>query len=279
MNDWAILKSTNLVDWTLYEKAMTIANFKWANANAWASQMVTKNGKFYWYVPANKRGACPNNCGMAIGVAVSDSPTGPFTDPLGKPLIDDVIEMANWNYTLDSDTPFTIDPTVFVDNDGSAYMHYGSFGRTVHVKLGSDMISLDGKLTNVDLGRLGGVSDGKSTFFEAPFLMKRNGKWYEIYAAGANPAAINYSMADHPAGPWKAMGRVLDPLPNVAGQDAATNHAGVAEFAGQWYIVYHVSNGPNGGGTYQRQVAMEKLTFNADGTIKKVVPTSGMTFD
>lgn len=276
LNNWYILKSTDMVNWTRIDKALSISNFKWANANAWAAQIVAKDNKFYWYVPVNKTGSCPNNCGMAIGVAVADKPEGPFTDAINKPLIDDVFEMSNMGFKLDSDTPYTIDPTVYVDDDGAAYMHYGSFGRVIHVTLGADMTSVTGKMKEINLGRLN-VTDGKDTFFEAPFLTKRNGKWYEIYAAGANPAAINYSMADKPDGPWTPKGRILDPLPTTS-TDGATNHAGVAEFAGQWYIVYHVSNGPNGGGTYHRMVAVDKLNFNADGTIQKVAPGSGLTF-
>jgi hypothetical protein len=80
-------------------------------------------------------------------------------------------------------------------------------------------------------------------------------------------------------GPWVYGGRVLDSLPRASGDtDWPTNHAGVAESAGQWYLVYHVSNGPNGGGTYRREVAVDKLTFNANGTIQKVVPSSGLAF-
>ncbi|HYQ17452.1 MAG TPA: family 43 glycosylhydrolase, partial [Polyangiaceae bacterium] len=114
--------------------------------------------------------------------------------------------------------------------------------------------------------------------FEAPFLSKRNGIYYEIYAAGSNPATIDYATSSSPLGPWTRKGRVLDALPAAAGQDAPTNHAGVAELAGQWYIVYHLSNGPNNGGTYKREVAIDKLTFNADGTIQKVTPSSGLKF-
>lgn len=276
MNNWFILKSTDMVTWTRIDKALAISAFKWSDANAWAGQMVTKGGKFYWYVPINKIGSCPNNCGMAIGVAVGDSPEGPFKDALGKPLIDDVFEMSNMGFPKDSDTPYTIDPTVYVDDDGKAYMHYGSFGRVVHVNLGDDMISVSGKMKEINLGAIS-ASDGKTSFFESAYLTKRNGKWYEIYAAGSNPAAINYSIADKPDGPWTAKGRIIDPLPTTS-TDGATNHAGVAEFAGQWYIVYHVSNGPNGGGTYHREVAIDKLNFNADGTIQKLTPSSGLAF-
>jgi hypothetical protein len=276
MNNWFILKSTDMVNWTRIDKALAISAFKWSDSNAWAGQMVTKAGKFYWYVPINKIGSCPNNCGMAIGVAVGDSPEGPFKDALGKPLIDDVFEMSNMGFTKDSDTPYTIDPTAYVDDDGQAYMHYGSFGRVVHVNLGADMISVSGKMKEINLGCIS-ASDGKTCFFESSYLTKRNGKWYELFASGDNPSAINYSTADKPDGPWTAKGRIIDPLPTTS-TDGATNHAGVAEFAGQWYITYHVSNGPNGGGTYHREVAIEKLNFNADGTIQKVIPGSGLSF-
>lgn len=262
MKEWFLLSSIDMVHWTK-KVALRLSDFSWADANAWAGQMVTKNGKFYWYVPVNERGH-----GMAIGVAVADSPTGPFKDALGKPLISDGSEMANFGFSDPGQTVYTIDPTVFVDDDGQAYLHYGGFSRMVVAKLNDDMISINGKLQEVT----------PPGFFEAPFLTKRNGKYYEIYAAGVNPATIDYATSNTPMGPWTRGGRILDALPKAAGQDAATNHAGVAQFAGQWYIVYHLSNGPNGGGTYRREVAIDKLNFNADGSIQRVAPSPGLSF-
>jgi beta-xylosidase len=262
MKEWFLLSSTDLVHWTK-QVALKLSDFKWADANAWAGQIVEKNGKFYWYVPVNERGS-----GMAIGVAVADSPSGPFKDALGKALINDAFEMSNAGFKTPSDTPFTIDPTVFVDDDGQAYLHYGGFSRMMVAKLASDMLSIDGKLKEVT----------PQGFFEAPYLIKRGGKYYEIYAAGKNPATIDYATSASPLGPWQYAGRILDALPGVAGQDAPTNHAGVAELAGQWYIVYHLSNGPNAGGTYRREVALDKLSFNADGSIQKVSRTAGLSF-
>jgi beta-xylosidase len=262
MKEWFLLSSKDMVNWTK-TVALKLSDFAWADANAWAGQMVAKNGKFYWYVPVNQKGS-----GMALGVAVADSPTGPFKDAIGKALVDDAFEMTNFGYTQASQTVFTIDPTVLVDDDGQAYLHYGGFSRMVVAKLGADMISISGKMQEVT----------PQGFFEAPYLLKKGGKYYEIYAAGSNPATIDYATSTSPMGPWTRVGRILDALPAVAGQDAPTNHAGVAEFAGQWYIVYHLSNGPNGGGTYRREVAIDKLTFNADGTIAKVTPSSGLTF-
>jgi Glycosyl hydrolases family 43 len=262
MREWFALSSTDMVHWTK-EVALRLSDFPWANANAWAGQVVTANGKYYWYVPVNQTGG-----GMAIGVAVADGPRGPFKDALGKALVDDAFEMSNMNFARPSDTVYTIDPTVFVDDDGQAYLHYGGFGRLVVTKLGSDMTSISGTMRE----------STPRGFFEAPFLFKRNGKYYEVYAAGVNPASIDYATSSSPLGPWTYGGRILDPLPNVSGQDPATSHSGVAEFAGQWYLVYHLSNGPNGGGTYRREVGVDKLFFNADGSIQKIVPSSGLGF-
>ncbi len=262
MKEWFLLASTDMVHFTK-KVALSLQEFAWANANAWAGQMVAKNGKFYWFVPVNENGG-----GMAIGVAVSDSPTGPFKDAIGKPLINDAFEMSNMGFKTPSDTPYTIDPSVFVDDDGQAYLHYGGFSRMVEAKLGDDMISISGKMQE----------STPRGYFEAAYLTKHAGTYYEIYAAGANPATIDYATSSSPLGPWTYGGRILDALPGVPGQDAPTNHAGVAELAGQWYFVYHLSNGPNGGGTYRREVAIEKLTFDADGSIQKLTPTSGLSF-
>lgn len=262
LREWFLLSSTDMVSWTK-KVALRLSDFAWADANAWAGQMVEKNGKFYWYVPVNERGG-----GMAIGVAVADSPAGPFKDALGKPLINDRSEMADFGFRDPGQTVFTIDPTVFVDDDGQAYIHYGGFSRMVVGKLNDDMISLDGKLKEVT----------PPGFFEAPYLIKYEGKYYEIYAGGTNPATIDYATSQSPLGPWTRGGRILDALPTLPGQDASTSHPGVAQFGGQWFLVYHLSNGPNGGGTYRREVAIEKLTFNAGGTIAKVTPSAGLSF-
>jgi hypothetical protein len=264
MREWFLLKSTDMVTWTK-TAVMSLSTFKWANANAWAGQMIhALNGKFYWYVPV----AQSSDGTMAIGVAVADKPEGPWTDALGKALINDAFEMSNMGYATAGDTSYTIDPTVFIDDDGQAYLQYGGFWRLTTAKLGSDMISISGKM----------VESTPQGYFESPYLIKRNGKYYEIYAAGSNPATIDWASSGSPLGPWTYGGRVLDAFPTAAGQsDAPTNHAGVGLWAGQWFIAYHVSNGPNGGGTYRREVAVDKLVWNGD-KLQKVTPSAGMTF-
>ena len=103
MKEWFLLSSTDLVTWSK-RVALSLKDFEWANANAWAGQLMGKGGKYYWYVPVNQTGG-----GMAIGVAVADSPGGVFKDALGKPLVDDAFEISNMGFAAPGDTPFTID--------------------------------------------------------------------------------------------------------------------------------------------------------------------------
>jgi len=129
MREWRVYSTADLATWTDHGVRMRLADFAWANRNAWAPQMVHRDGKFFWYVPANK--ASTNS--MAIGVAVGDSPLGPFTDALGHPLIDT---------TTPNHSAFDIDPTVLIDDDGQAYLYWGSFSSPRAAKLKPNMIEL-----------------------------------------------------------------------------------------------------------------------------------------
>ncbi|ADQ79770.1 glycoside hydrolase family 43 [Paludibacter propionicigenes WB4] len=124
MNDWKCYSSTDMVNWTDHGTILSYKDFSWSRGDAWAGQCVYRNGKFYFYVPMNMK-----NGGNAIGVAVSDSPTGPFKDALGKPLL------VGYGY---------IDPTVFIDDDGQAYLYWGN-PHLWYVKLNKDMLSYDEK--------------------------------------------------------------------------------------------------------------------------------------
>ena len=262
LNEWFILKSTDMVNWTKTQ-ALSLDDFAWAPINAWAGHLTAHGGRFYWYVPV----AEGTNGAMAIGVAVSDAPEGPYTDAIGGPLVNDAYEIADMGLSSPEQTPYTIDPAVFVDDDGHSYLYYGGFWRLVIAPLNDDMISLAGPLRE----------STPANFFEAPFVFKRSGVYYVVYAAQSNPAPIEWARSDSPMGPWTYGGVVLDPLPD-AGPDPATSHPGVAEFAGEWYLVYHLSDGPNGGGTYRREVAIDKLFFDADGSIQRVTPSAGLRF-
>ena len=125
MNDWRCYSSKDMVNWTDHGAVFSYTGFSWSRGDAWAGQCIYRNGKFYFYVPVNQK-----NGGNAIGVAVSDSPTGPFRDALGSPLL------VGYGY---------IDPTVFIDDDGQAYLYWGN-PHLYYVKLNNDMISYDQKV-------------------------------------------------------------------------------------------------------------------------------------
>src|ERR1035437_583144 len=185
MKNWRCFSTTDMVNWTDHGSPLGLNNFTWAKKDAWAGQCIFRNNKFYWYVPITK-----NTGGMAIGIGVSDRPTGPFKDALGHPLI------------LNSQ----IDPTVFIDDDGQAYLYWGNPG-LYYVKLNPDMISYSGEIVKVPLTTEGfGIcTDGSkkiTQFVEAPWLCKRNGLYYMLYAAGGIPEHIAYSTSASPIGPW-----------------------------------------------------------------------------
>jgi len=125
MNDWRCYSSTDMVNWTDHGAILSFKDFSWSRGDAWAGQCVYRNGKYYFYVPVNQK-----NGGNAIGVAVSDSPTGPFKDAIGAPLL------VGYGY---------IDPTVFIDDDGQAFLYFGN-PLLWYVKLNQDMISYDQKV-------------------------------------------------------------------------------------------------------------------------------------
>jgi hypothetical protein len=250
MKDWRCYSSTDMVNWTDHGSPLSLGTFSWAKSDAWAGQCVQRNGKFYWYVPVTKKTG-----GSAIGVAVSNSPTGPFVDAIGSPLI------ANSE----------IDPTVFIDDDGQAYLYWGN-PDLYYAKLNENMISYSGAIVKVPLTQAGfGIRTGDATritqFEEAPWLCKRNNLYYMLYAAGGIPEFIGYSTSSSPIGPWTYQGTIM---PAQGG--SFTNHEGIVDFKGKSYFFYHNGALPGGGG-FDRSVCVEEFTYNADGTI----PTFNMT--
>jgi hypothetical protein len=254
MRNWHVLSSTDANTWTDNGAKLGISTFAWAGGDAWASEVEPRNGRYYWYTSVNGRGAG----WMDIGVAVGDSPLGPFTDAKGGPLISD---------STPGSSPLNIDPTVFTDDDGQAYLYWGSYYGVRAAKLKPNMIELDGGVIS---------PQGVSNFWEAPWMFKRGGTYYLAYAANDSAcsapgyACIRYATASNPLGPWTHRGVVLDQVTST------TNHPAIVEFKGQWYMVYHTADAP-GGGNFRRSVAVDKLTFNADGTMQKVVQTRGGT--
>ena len=252
MKEWRVWSSADMVNWTDHGSPLNLASFSWASANAWAGQTVYRNGKFYWYVPMTVRATGH----MGIGVAVSNSPTGPFTDAIGHPLV------SNGQ----------IDPTVFVDDGGQAYLYWGN-PDLWYVRLNADMTSYSGSPTKITLttagfGARSGDANRPTLFEEGPWVYKRNGLYYIVFAAKCCSEFIAYSTATGPTGPWTYRGTVMPTQGS-----SFTNHPGVIDFNGGSYFFYHNGALPGGGG-FTRSVAVEKFSYNSDGTIPTITMTS-----
>jgi len=248
MNEWCVLSSPDMITWTEHPVPLRARDFKWAKGEAWASQVIERDGKFYWYVTV-EHATIP---GKAIGVAVADNPLGPFTDARGSALVTNDMTTSRTSIGWDD-----IDPTVIIDDDGQAYLIWGNT-QCYYAKLKPNMTELDGPVMFIDLPR----------YTEAPWIHKHDGRYYLSYASEF-PEKICYAMSDNINGPWKPMG-VLN---EIAG-NSNTNHQAIIEFGGKWYFIYH--NGainPNGG-SFRRSVCIDRLFYNPDGSMRRVVMTT-----
>jgi arabinoxylan arabinofuranohydrolase len=252
MKEWRVWSSADMVNWTDHGSPLNLGSFSWASANAWAGQTIYRNGKFYWYVPMTVRATGQ----MGIGVAVSNSPTGPFTDAIGHPLV------SNGQF----------DPTVFIDDDGQAYLYWGN-PDLWYVKLNPDMISYAGSpakiaLTTAGFGARTGDANRPTLFEEGPWVYKRNGLYYIVFAAKCCSEFIAYSTAPGPTGPWTYRGTIMPTQGS-----SFTNHPGVIDFNDGSYFFYHNGALPGGSG-YTRSVAVEKFSYRSDGTIPTITMTT-----
>jgi hypothetical protein len=242
MFDWKCFTSTDMVNWTERGAVISTETFSWAVKNsAWASQCIFRNGKFYFFSTAAQK----LNRTMSIGVAVSDSPTGPFVDAIGKPLI--------------SNSREDIDPTVFIDDDGQAYMYWGN-PNLYYVKLNEDMISYSGEVVKSTVK--------PRNYQEGPWFYKRNSHYYMAYASTCCPEGIGYSMSDKPTGPWEFKGQIMDPNRLSDG-----NHPGIIDFKGKSYVFgfnYTLNWEIAGVKRERRSVCVAEMTYNPDGTIPKL---------
>lgn len=261
MQEWRVYSTADMVNWTDHGSPLAIEDFSWGDDRAWAPQCVERNGKFYFYVPLHSK----LSGGMAIGVAVGDSPTGPFKDALGKPLY----ENGSWDH---------IDPTAFIDDDGQAYIMWGN-PKVYYAKLNEDMISFASEVQTMDMtdtSVFGEMTvkdkDGKETkrgmYMEGPWFFKRDKYYYLMYAGGGMPEHILYARSKKPLTGYKFMGDVMPKCDT----NSFTNHAGIAHFKGHDYFFYHTGKLPKGGG-FGRSVSVEEFKWNDDGTIPTIMPT------
>lgn len=244
MKDWLLYTSTDMVNWQDHGAVASLKDFKWYKGDngAWAEQVIERNGKWYMYCPIH---------GHGIGVLVADSPYGPFEDPLGKPL---VWRQEHW---------YDIDPTVWIDDDGQAYMYWGN-PNTYCVKLNEDMISTDGEIMTMDP-----ISD----YQEGPWMWSRKNdkgeKWYYLaFASTCCPEGIGYAMSKSPTGPWEHKGHIMNHTPQTRG-----NHPGIIDFKGKSYcfgLNYDVFRFETSRHAERRSVSAAEMKYNPDGTIQEL---------
>ena len=240
MQDWLLYTSTDMVNWTDHGVVASLKSFDWVKRDngAWAEQVVERNGKFYMYCPIH---------GNGIGVLVSDSPYGPFKDPLGKPL---VWQKEHWD---------DIDPTVFIDEDRQAYMYWGN-PNCYYMKLNEDMISYSGDIVK--------LKETPEHYQEGPWFYKRNGHYYLAFASTCCPEGIGYAMSDSPTGPWKTKGYIMRPTERTRG-----NHPGIMDYKGKSYVFglnYDLLKLETNTHYERRSVSVAEIHYNEDGTIQEV---------
>ncbi len=229
-----VYASADMVHWEDRGVILHVNDVSWGTTKSWAPTIQEKDGIFYFYFCMDHN----------IGVATSTSPTGPFTDALGHPLIEG-----------------HIDPDVFVDDDGQAYLYYGQTIPRVR-KLAPDMISFAGE--EVELPT--------DNFREGVYVFKRNGIYYMLGSENdARDAAyqVSYSMGSTPLGPFSKKSLILQ----QSGIFVGTGHNSVIQISetDNWYMVYHRHYIPDGGGQY-REVCIQNMSFNEDGTIAPITP-------
>ncbi|MCR5887564.1 glycoside hydrolase family 43 protein [Hymenobacter sp. J193] len=247
MHEWLAYSSKDMVNWQEHPSPLNVKAFAWARDDAWASQVVERDGKFYWYA-AVEHNSIP---GKAIGVAVADNPLGPFKDARGSALITN-------NMTTDVKIGWDdIDPTVFIEKNGQAYLYWGN-SQCYYAKLKANMTELDGPIQKVTL----------PNFTEAPWVHKR-GDWYYLSYASGFPEKIVYAMSRSIEGPWEYKG-----ILNELAGNSNTNHQAIIDFKGKSYFIYHNGGINTDGGSFRRSVCIDDLYYNKDGTMKRVVMTS-----
>lgn len=237
MEDYHVFSSENLTDWTDHGVIVTQTGVPWLtriNYDMWAPDCVFKNGKYYFYFPVGGR----------IGVATADKPEGPYT------VLDKPVEGIRG-----------IDPCVLIDKDGQSYI-FTAMGRISVAKLKDNMIETDGQPQAIANLPVKGLIEG-------PFAFELNGRYYLTYPHVENKIErLEYAMSDSPMGPYKQTGVIMDESPS----GCWTNHQSIVRYNGQWYLFYHDRDySPKF--DKNRSVRIDSLTFNADGTIRKVIPT------
>jgi hypothetical protein len=240
MVDYHVLSSVDGDTWTDHGVALHVDDVPWASEYMWAPDCAYKDGTYYFYFPARDLEG-----EFRIGVATSDSPSGPFI-PEDEPI----------------EGSFSIDPAVFIDDDGQAYMIFGGTDAAYGVKLDSTMKQFDGEPQLIE---------GLTYWFEGSWLHKHDGRYYFSYSAGGrypgggDPSPILYATATNPMGPYTYQGLIGEPT------SGWTDHNSIVEYNNQWYFFHQSSD--LSGISERRSVEAEYLHYNDDGTIRQIIRT------
>ena len=245
MQDYHVFSSPDLTNWTDHGVIVSQDQVSWvdtASYSMWAPDCVMHRGKYYFYFPARTKDTLYGK-GFAIGVAISDHPVGPFA-----------IEPAPIRGVSG------IDPNVFIDHDGQAYLYWAA--KEIFVaKLKDNMLELDTSPQVIPNLPDVGLKEG-------PFVFERNGIYYLTYPHVENKTErLEYAIADNPLGPFVVKGVIMKESP-----ECWTNHQSIVQFKDQWYLFYHF-NDLSPDFDKNRSIRIDKLFFNADGTIQEVTPT------
>ena len=244
MEDYHVFSSENLTEWTDHGVILSQENVPWGKPDGysmWAPDCVFKNGKYYFYYPNAPR----EGRGFAIGVAIANQPEGPYT-----PEKESIKGVGG------------IDPCVLIDDDGAAYLYWSGMG----IRGGR----LKENMTELENGSqvMEGLPEG---FKEGPFAFKRKGRYYLTFPwvrKDQGTETLAYAMSDSPLGPWQFKGLIMEEHDNRCW----TNHHSLVEYKGQWYLFYH-RNHYSPDMDKRRSACIEKVSFNADGTIQEVKQT------
>lgn len=246
ITEWLCYSTEDMKTWTDHGVIMKPTDFSWSIGEAWASQVMEYEGKYYFFVSTQ----CGDpNC-KAVGVAVSDTPTGPFVDAIGRPLItDDMTDNGPRGWWND------FDPTIMVDDDGTPWLCWGN-GTCFLAPLKHNLIELAGPITVLPM----------ENYVEGPWLYKRGEHYYNVYASmGNHLETISYAMAPSVEGPWTFAGELLGEQ-----KDSFTTHPGIIDHKGKSYLFYHgtsLSLDGYGPATGRRSICFTEIYYDQEGKI------------
>lgn len=244
MDQYHVFSTNDMVNWVDHGEILRASQVPWGRPEGgfmWAPDVAYRNGTYYFYFPHPS--GTEWNTTWKIGVATSSKPASDF-------------RVQGYIQGLES----LIDPAVFVDDDGKAYFYYGGGGVAKGGRLKDNMMEIDGQMQTMQ---------GLVDFHEASWVHKRNGLYYLSYSdnhdSNGEHNRMRYATSTSPLGPWTYRGIYMDST------DSYTNHGSIVQYKGQWYSFYHTSM--LSGHDWLRSVSVDKLYYNADGTIQLVKQT------